>query len=86
MGAGTGYWAYYLLKNGVNIKAFDISPPGKNNRMNEYHGNLPAHTEVHRGQYDEAFRETHNDKTLFLCYPPPNSKMALDALSNFKGN
>jgi|TARA_B110001450_G_scaffold73126_1_gene69488 hypothetical protein len=53
--------------------------------MNDYHGDLPPHTTVFKGQWEQAFSEQHSDKTLLLCYPPPNSRMALDAISQFKG-
>ena len=34
LGAGTGYWANYLQKNGVDVKPFDICPPGVRSYMN----------------------------------------------------
>ena len=54
--------------------------------MNDYHGNLPAHTTVLRGTHIQALEnQAHSDKTLFMCYPPPGSKMAENAILSFKG-
>ncbi len=83
IGAGTGYWAKYLQNREVNVTPYDICPPGPKN-MNDYHGNLPAHTLVHRGTHIQALEnQPHSGHTLFMCYPPPGSKMAENAIQSY---
>lgn len=88
LGAGTGYWAYALRKRhpNVSLSAYDKSPPacGKDSKVNSYHGRANAWTTVLKGGVETVNR--HPRATLFLCYPPPDSDMALQALRQYKGN
>lgn len=83
IGSGTGYWASVLQKKGCDITAVDSSPV--NVHANEYHGNVPAFSNVQKGSSamlrDKAFRH----HALLLCYPPPDSEMALECLQDFRG-
>jgi hypothetical protein len=96
MGAGTGYIAHLLSEAGLNVSAFDIAPTkpryGQHNgsdtaTANEYHGSSPPFCDV--GSVDSknlrsilAKREA-KKTALLLCYPPPLSGMAEDALKSF---
>lgn len=98
IGAGTGYWAALLKNRGVDIRAYDCDPPlptdagddvvmgsvGGSEGANEYHGCCRAWTTVERGGPKVMAR--HPDAALLLCYPPPGSPMALDALRAFRGH
>ncbi|KAK3255362.1 hypothetical protein CYMTET_35452 [Cymbomonas tetramitiformis] len=55
--------------------------------MNEYHGNLPAWFQVRPGGASALQRGGADPKeALLLCYPPPDSGMAVEALKNFTGS
>ncbi len=70
--------------------------------MNEYHGTFSSWTSVQKGteidlrglsSIPSRIQEEETNifdpslaTALFLCYPPPNDTMALQALKNFKGN
>ena len=81
VGAGTGFWASLLRKRGCEVEAVDVAPPG--DKHNEYHGRLPPFTAVRRSSAAHATYP--HAATLFLCYPPPHSTCALQALDLFKG-
>lgn len=87
VGAGTGYWAYALRMRhtDVNIVAYDKNPPvaGKDARSNAYHGRAEGWTTVLKGGVEAI--AAYPRANLFLCYPPPDSDMALQALRLFKG-
>eukprot|EP00730_Choanoeca_flexa_P013762 TRINITY_DN5678_c0_g1_i2.p1 TRINITY_DN5678_c0_g1~~TRINITY_DN5678_c0_g1_i2.p1 ORF type:complete len:573 (+),score=92.69 TRINITY_DN5678_c0_g1_i2:126-1721(+) len=86
IGAGTGYWAAYMQASGISTEAFDVRPPseGGDNAGNEYHGRTETFVKVDRGGVS-AVNNT-DAKTLFLCYPPPDTTMAADCLERFKGD
>jgi hypothetical protein len=78
-GCGSGYWAALLREGlGADVLAFD-----KDLRDNEYHGNVPPFTRVEQGTAKSLARCS--DRTLFLCYPPPEDPFALDCLAHFSG-
>lgn len=87
IGAGTGYLARWLRKNGIKVRAYDIAPNGLGENRpvaNEYHGDTPSFERV-----DHCNTEGRNgftfdkDQALLLCYPPPDSLMARNALRSF---
>ena len=68
-GAGMGYWTALLRARGVDVAAYDRTPPGRRMR-NEYHGRARRPwTEVERSASVEAARR-HAGRTLVLCWPP----------------
>jgi hypothetical protein len=68
-GAGMGYWAALLRARGVDVAAYDRTPPGRRAR-NAYHrhGRRPW-TEIRRGASVETARR-HAGRSLVLCWPP----------------
>ncbi|GBG26251.1 Hypothetical Protein FCC1311_024722 [Hondaea fermentalgiana] len=62
---------------------------GAHTRANEYHGQLPAYTRIEAmprgrkgGSLDASWAQR---DALFLCYPPPGTPMAENALADFQG-
>lgn len=70
VGAGTGYWASLLRARGVDVLATDADPA-----RSAYHRDGQTWTEVRRTSAVEAVR-TWPDRTLFLCWPPPDDDAA----------
>eukprot|EP00557_Chaetoceros_sp_GSL56_P011999 CAMPEP_0176477860 /NCGR_PEP_ID=MMETSP0200_2-20121128/870_1 /TAXON_ID=947934 /ORGANISM="Chaetoceros sp., Strain GSL56" /LENGTH=634 /DNA_ID=CAMNT_0017873743 /DNA_START=15 /DNA_END=1916 /DNA_ORIENTATION=+ len=95
MGAGTGYVARQIETMGLDVSAFDIAPTGGSQSgpcsevLNEYHGSSPPFYKVQQldcGRITSLLRNTRGEveKTaLLLCYPPPLSSMAEEALKSF---
>lgn len=86
IGAGTGYWAYLLRERGVDIIAYDLTPPAPApaaTRSNHYHEGMHCWTEVRAGGARRARR--HPDRTLLLCWPPYAEPMADVALRSYRG-
>ena len=85
IGAGLGYWAELLRRRGVEVAAYDSHPPSPSSHApNEYHGWVPA---VFKGGVLAGGAKIlggHSNRSLFLCYPPPGSSMALDCLQRFR--
>jgi hypothetical protein len=83
LGAGTGYLAQLLRQKGVKVEAYDICPTHKSDG-NEYHGGTPPFVRVEKGNVGILSSVTGlAHKALLLCYPPPKSSMAYDALQRF---
>jgi hypothetical protein len=70
-GAGTGYWAALLRDSGADVVATDPAA----GRANPYHADGPLWTEVSRLDGVAAVRR-HPDRTLLLCWPPPDDDAA----------
>lgn len=83
IGAGGGYWAYLLKKQGAEILPFDIEPPHKCN--NSYRGNQPMEWVLILQGGPEQLKKF-KDRTLFLCWPPHGDNMALKCLKAYKGD
>ena len=97
VGAGTGYWASLLSKNGCDITTYDIAPVSSGIE-NQWHTSEPKFEiyedkviEKPTNEYfsvimcDEDFTPD-KDKTLMLCWPPYDTPMAVDYLRRYKGN
>jgi hypothetical protein len=81
IGAGSGYWAMCLAELGADIIAFDASVPGDNppydwRKANAWHDDVWFFVEEGDAQSAGLFPE----RALFLCWPPPLSPMAMDAV------
>ena len=79
IGAGSGYLATLLSRQGVAIDAFD-SRPGK---LNDYHGSTPTFLPIQAGDGTKLIAQQHQPFVLLLCYPPPDTPMAVDTLRQF---
>jgi len=85
IGAGTGYIAKLLQDRGMSIEPWDIRPPSSESpSMNEYHGHTPTFLSVQRRSKIPS--GSSRNKALMLCYPPPESSMAVDTLNEFLTN
>ena len=84
IGAGTGYWAMCLTELGADIVACDARVPGEGAPWDPTSGN-PWHDDtwfpVEEG--DESAAAFYPDRTLFLCWPPPENPMAFNTLSTY---
>ena len=81
VGAGTGYWAMLLQDAGADVVALDTHPPhpgNKNTFVKPF-----AYTEVLFGGPGSLKR--YPDRTLFLCWPPYNTPMAMACLKVYRG-
>lgn len=85
LGAGTGYYSFCLKQMGVDIEAYDLYSPddedpldffGKNQWFND------TWTLVLSG--DEEIVQSCKGRSLFLCWPPPDSLMAFNSLKVFE--
>jgi hypothetical protein len=94
IGAGTGYWAWQLSQLGVDILAYDDTPPDKEPNAYFYsHGQLRskridqlAHTWYPVKKRGPDVLQRHKDRTLFLCWPPYKKPMASQCLKAYQGN
>lgn len=85
VGAGTGYWAMCLHQLGAAIDAYDIQPPDENPPFGWNDGNYwfgESWYAVQAG--DERVAAGCPEATLFLCWPMPESPMALNALTSYR--
>lgn len=95
-GAGTGYWSSMLRshvehcekksdRNEVAQSPILLSYDTAPGSANEYHGEIPSFTFIHRAstfsQALSASTASGIKTVLLLCYPPPCSDMAHQALS-----
>lgn len=83
IGAGRGYWAALASSAGADIIAFDSDPPDKGG-VNKWHRQPGMFFDVGRADLEVA--RVHPDRTLFLCWPPYDSDVALRTLRNYKGS
>lgn len=79
VGAGTGYLAQLLQRQGVAVDAFDCRP----GKQNEYHGSTPTFLPITAMNSSTVIENEHQTFVLLLCYPPPDSSMAVDTLRAF---
>lgn len=84
IGAGSGYWAMCLAACGADIVAYDIFPPveGPPTSISEMNWQFRrSWYPVRKG--DETMAAENGARTLFLCWPPPESPMASRALGHY---
>lgn len=77
IGAGGGYWAWYLYQYGVDVEAYDTEPC-----YNPWSQNM--WWAVNKGSVEKI--QAHPDRTLFLCWPCYGDAMAVDALCEYTGD
>lgn len=76
IGAGTGYWKWFLAQFGVDVIAYDRYP-----YRNRYAAGHWA--DVQRGGAGQV--KYHPDRALMLCWPPLNNRMGFNALRQYQG-
>jgi hypothetical protein len=82
IGAGTGYWAKILRDRNVDVAAYDINPPEKGKKDNDFHADTLCWTTVAQGGPEAV--EQHPNSTLFLCWPYMDST-AYNCLKRYQG-
>lgn len=76
IGAGTGYFAWFLSQYQIDIICFDTKPYNNNYCQNKWF-------EVNEGGAELS--KNYTDRALMLCWPPYNEPMAYEALKNYGG-
>jgi len=82
IGAGRGYWAGLASAAGADIIAFDPQPPVAG-AANSWHRTPGTFFKVAAADLDVV--ALHPQRTLFLCWPPWNSDVALRTLRHYTG-
>ncbi|MCX8123306.1 MAG: class I SAM-dependent methyltransferase [Spirochaetes bacterium] len=86
IGAGNGYWAYMLTQVGADVIAYDKYPPEDPLYPFVHHSNNIWFEEqwfdVNKGDANVALE--YPERSLFLCWPEPQSSMAFEALQAYK--
>jgi hypothetical protein len=95
VGAGTGYWSWLMAQSGIDMLAYDIAPPNLVTN-NKWHSPWDAEAGTFLKQLRETFYPVapggpdvlaqHTDRTLFLCWPPYRSPMAVRCLTKYPGS
>lgn len=87
IGAGTGYWASLLNKQGIDVVAFEANINGSLLHGTPSFINDPiAFADIYKGGPGILRKGAYSSRCLFLCYPPVADRMCVDALQNFGGN
>lgn len=79
-GAGTGYWASLISQVGGDIICYDKDPPGESENQYKH---TKQHFKINHGGPEEISK--HNDRSLFLCWPPYSNNMGLDHIKAYNG-
>lgn len=82
IGAGRGYWAGLAASAGADIIAFDLNPPTQK-EINSWHRHSGTFFKVTKANLDVV--GTYPERTLFLCWPPHGSDVALKTIDSYKG-
>lgn len=96
IGAGRGYWAALINDAGGDVVCYDAEPPDQSTENGwappvGHHDDVEVpvtietavFTEVRRGGPEKVLE--HQDRALFLCWPPYDDPMAYDALRQYEG-
>lgn len=79
IGAGAGYWAYLLREYGLDVLAFDPTPPPSpwSNRSGSF-------TEVLTGDHTVVIGSS--ERTLFLCWPSYSESWTHEVIELYGGD
>ena len=84
IGAGTGYWARLAAEAGADIVAYDSRPPvAARKKVVAWAVETGTYFEVRRG--GPGMVRFHQNRTLFLCWPPHSHDIAVDCLRRYEG-
>jgi hypothetical protein len=83
VGAGRGYWARLASEAGADVVAFDPYPPG-GAEENRWHHSPGTFFTIAKA--DAEIAAEHQDRTLFLCWPPWGTDAASRALRSYQGD
>lgn len=84
IGAGTGYWARLVAEAGADILAYDSrTPVAGRKKLVAWAIETGTYFPVRRG--GPGMVRFHQDRTLFLCWPPHSHGMATDCLRRYEG-
>jgi len=81
--AGSGWWCRLLGEAGVDVLAYDLTPPGHGD--NRWHRAGVAHVDVHQGDGVRVAAEHGAGRTLLLSWPPCDSPAGADILNAYPG-
>jgi len=85
IGAGTGYFGYCLKQKGADFEAFDLYSPDDTDPFDFMSFNSWFEdTWINVLSGDEDTVRSCSERTLFLCWPPPDSPMAFNALKVYE--
>lgn len=92
IGAGTGYWAYMLSQMEVDVVAFDSKPlSNKIVQGKRVDGSSLANRYCEANWFTvvtagPSIVKRFPNRTLFICWPPYQERLAYDALRFYRGN
>lgn len=85
-GAGMGYWAGLLRARGVDVLAYDLTPPAPGVRT-AYHDRCRRPWTAVQPASSVAAARRHPERTLLCCWPPYGDDAAsYDALRAYRGD
>ncbi|MCB9494560.1 MAG: hypothetical protein H6681_03835 [Desulfobacteraceae bacterium] len=85
LGAGTGYYSWCLKQSGAEVEAFDLYSPDETDPFDFFSQNhWFDDTWINVLKGDEETVSAYSNYALFLCWPPPDSKMAFNAFVKYK--
>lgn len=82
MGAGKGYWAHLVQKQGGYVKPFDITVPAKSEAWTKVYKGTPE--SILTPAVAENKRAPLADLNLFLCYPDQGNEVGLPSVDFFQ--
>ncbi|MDY0360667.1 MAG: hypothetical protein RBR08_04365 [Desulforegulaceae bacterium] len=87
LGSGTGYYAWCLRQQNAEIEVFDLFSPDEADPF-DFMSQNPwfDDTWVNVLKGDENTVSAYSNYSLFLCWPPPDSKMAFNAFVKYKNS
>lgn len=85
IGAGAGYWAWCIEQLGGEVVCYDENPAGDTTgETNMWHSGAVQWTPVLRAGIEAI--DMHQDRALFLSWPPYAQPMAHEALLRYTGS
>jgi hypothetical protein len=82
--AGSGWWAWLLGQDHVDVLASDENPPNGTSDNNWHRGS--AHVQIARMDAVDAVAQANQSRTLLLSWPPYDSDIGARILDAYRGN